>query len=232
MERGCKRMGAFWRVLGREVSLLLALLAWSGTVTFGQTHRWTFDDLKAGQLPDGWRIEATGQDRATADWQVEKDSSAPHGPGVLALEDTNHSQNRVFNLCWTDQVSFKEGEISVYLKAKTGVIDQGGGPIWRVQDRNNYYIARYNPLERNVSVYYVKDGQRVMLGYTGRLEASEGWHILKVIHRGDRIQVFLDGIMRIMVNGGNYIPVAGGVGLWTKADAATSFDDFTVAKQH
>jgi hypothetical protein len=134
----------------------------------------------------------------------------------------------VFNICWTNEVSFLEGEIAVFLKANSGKIDRGGGPIWRVQNRNNYYIARYNPLEENVSIYYVKDGKRVMLGYTGKIELKDTWHILKIIHKGNRITAFLDGDMKLMVNSGEHIAQQGGVGLWTKADAATSFDNFTV----
>ena len=189
---------------------------------------WDFDDVPENQLPKGWKVEATGQDSATAQWAVRVNDDAPLGSGVLQLTATNHAERGVFNICWTGDVSFDEGQIAVFLKANSGQIDQGGGPIWRVQDRNNYYIARYNPLEQNVSIYYVKAGRRVMLGYTGRIEVKEGWHILKISHRRDRIQAFLDGDMKLMVNAGDYIPKAGGVGLWTKADAATSFDNFTV----
>ena len=194
----------------------------------GGVRSWDFDHLQAGKLPEGWKVEATGQDKATATWQAAVDENAPLGPGVLELAATNHSESAVYNICWTNQVEFREGEIAVFLRARSGRIDQGGGPIWRVQDRNNYYIARYNPLEGNVSAYYVKDGKRVMLGYTGPIELANGWHILKISHRGDRIRAFIDGNLKLMVNAGDYIPQKGGVGLWTKADAATAFDNFTV----
>ncbi len=190
-----------------------------------------FDRLAAGSLPEGWKVEATGQDKATAKWQVAKDATAPLGPGVLELTATNHTERGVFNLCWTEGITFREGEIAVFVRARSGQTDQGGGPVWRVQDRNNYYIARYNPLEENVSIYYVKDGRRTMLGYSGRIELKNGWHLLKISHKGERIQAFIDGDMRLMVNGGAYIPDQGGVGLWTKADAATAFDSFTVVPQ-
>jgi hypothetical protein len=194
----------------------------------GATQSWDFDKVPEGSLPAGWKVEATGQDKATATWQVVKDARAPLGPGVLRLTATNHSQGGVFNICWTGEVSFFEGEIAVFLKANSGSIDQGGGPIWRVRGRNNYYIARYNPLEGNVSIYYVMDGRRVMLGYTGKIELKDTWHVLKISHRGSRIRAYIDGEMRLMVNSGEYIEQKGGVGLWTKADAATSFDNFTV----
>ena len=196
------------------------------------TRNWNFDDTKTGSLPEGWKVEATGQTQATAKWQVEKDANAPSAPNILRLVATNHTQRGVFNICWTKQVTFFEGEISVSLKANSGNIDQGGGIIWRVQDCNNYYISRYNPLEDNVSIYYVKDGKRVMLGYTGKLEHKDGWNEFKISHTGDRIDAFLNGDMKLRVNAGNYIPNPGGVGIWTKADAAASFDNFIVKPQN
>ncbi len=194
----------------------------------GGSRSWDFDDLAEGTLPPGWKVEATGQEEPTAQWQIVRDETAPLAPGVLELTATNHSERGVFNLCWTDAVAFHQGEIVVFLRARSGKIDQGGGPIWRVQDRNNYYIARCNPLEENVSIYYTKDGKRVMLGYSGRLDLTDGWHLLKISHRGDRIRAYLDSDMKLMVNAGDHIPLKGGVGLWTKADAATAFDNFTV----
>lgn len=192
------------------------------------TKSWNFDNVPEGSLPAGWKVEATGQDKATAEWQVMKDKNAPLGPGILKLVATNHTQRGVFNICWTDKVTFFEGEIAVFLKANSGNIDQGGGPIWRAQDRNNYYISRYNPLEENVSIYYVKDGKRVMLGYTGKIELKDTWHVLKIKHTGNRIRAYIDGEMKLTVNSGEHITKKGGVGLWTKADAETSFDNFTV----
>ncbi len=208
---------------------MVSLLALAGGT--GGVRSWDFDQVEPGSLPEGWKVEATGQEKATAKWQVTRDEETPLGPGVLELTATNHNERDVFNLCWTDAVQFGEGEIAVFLRARSGKIDQGGGPIWRVRDRNNYYIARYNPLEDNVSVYYVKDGKRTMLAYSGRIELPDGWHLLKISHRGDRIRVLLDGDMKLMVNAGDYIPGKGGVGLWTKADAATAFDNFTVVTQ-
>jgi hypothetical protein len=191
---------------------------------------WDFDAVPEGRLPADWQVEATGQDTPTADWHVTTDNTAPLGPGVLQLTATNHTQRGVFNLCWTDRLVFHEGRIAVFLRANSGTIDQGGGPIWRVKDRNNYYIARYNPLEQNVSIYYVKNGRRIMLAYSGRLELDDAWHLLAITHKGDRVRVYLDGKMMLMANAGNHLPEPGGIGLWTKADAATTFDDLTVIR--
>ncbi len=206
------------------MTIILSMLARQA----GGVRSLDFDQLAEGSLPRGWKVEATGQEKATAQWRVARDATAPLGPGVLELAATNHAERGVFNLCWTNDVSFQEGEMAVFVRARSGKIDQGGGPIWRVQDRNNYYIARYNPLEQNVSIYYVKEGRRVMLGYSGQIDLKDTWHLLKISHKGGRISAFLDGELRLMVNAGVYIPNQGGVGLWTKADAATAFDSFTV----
>ena len=210
----------------RGILIILSIMAICAVGN--STKSWNFDNVSQGSLPEGWKVEATGQKKATAEWKIVKDANAPSKPDVLCLTATNHTQRGVFNLCWTDKVTFLEGEISVSLKANTGNIDQGGGIIWRVQDCNNYYISRYNPLEDNVSIYYVKDGIRVMLGYTGKLEHKVGWHVFSIRHSSGRIDAFLDGDMKLRVNPGDYITKSGGVGLWTKADAATSFDNFTV----
>jgi hypothetical protein len=199
-------------------------------VPTADVRSWDFDDVPEGDLPSGWNVEATGQETPTARWHVTDDDNAPLGPGVLERAATNHTQRGVFNLCWTDAVSFREGRIAVFLRARSGHIDQGGGPIWRVQDRNNYYIARYNPLEENVSIYYVKDGRRIMLAYSGELDLDDAWHVLAITHKGDRIRAYVDGKMMLMANAGDYVPEPGGVGLWTKADAATAFDNFTVIR--
>jgi hypothetical protein len=205
------------------LAVLMVVIGQSGGV-----QTWDFDQIEVGKLPEGWKVEATGQKAATAKWQVQRDEGAPLGPGVLELTATNHSESGVFNLCWTSAVEFREGDIAVFLRARTGKIDQGGGVIWRVRDRDNYYISRYNPLEQNVGIYYVKDGKRTMLAYSGKLVLADGWHLFKVRHRGDRIQAFLDGDLKLMAHAGDHIPDAGGVGLWTKADAASTFDNFTV----
>ena len=210
--------------------LTAAMIALILTAPAANVTSWDFDNLPEGKLPPGWKVEATGQDTPTAQWHIATDNTAPLGPGVLRLAATNHTQRGVFNLCWTDRLTFHEGRIAVFLHANSGAIDQGGGPIWRVKDRNNYYIARYNPLERNVSIYYVKDGRRIMLAYSGKLELEDAWHVLAVTHKGDRIRAYLDGKMMLMANAANHIPNPGGIGLWTKADAATTFDNLTITQ--
>ena len=188
---------------------------------------WRFDDTAVGKLPECWKAEGTNQRGPVATWVVRADASAPSKRNVLALTDTKESSGGTFNLCWTDRVKFKDGVIEVKVKRETGREDQGGGPIWRVQNKNNYYIARWNPLEDNFRLYYVKDGRRVQLD-SARVKVDPAkWHTIRIDQKGDEIECYLDGKVLLKVQDRTF-PAAGGVGLWTKADAATWFDDLIV----
>ena len=193
----------------------------------GGTVSMTFDDVSVGKLPVGWKVEATRRRGSLATWQVVTDRTAPSGKQVLALTRTNHTSGRTFNLCWTDTVSFLDGEIKVRFKAVKGKEDQGGGVIWRVRDKDNYYIARFNPLEDNFRLYTVHAGVRKMLA-DAKIALSAGkWHTLRIVQQGNRFAGYLNG-KKLVEGTDNLFAKAGGVGLWTKADAVTSFDDFSV----
>jgi len=187
-----------------------------------------FDGIAAGRLPTGWKVDATNPRGALAVWKVAADPSAPSPPNVLEALPRPDNFGGTYNLCWTDSTPFLDGEIEVRLRANTGHEDQGGGPVWRVQDGNNYYIARYNPLEHNFRVYTVRDGARRMLDSASRIRIPAGqWFTIRIVQKGDHIQCFLDGKKLLDVHDTTFTR-PGGVGLWTKADAATSFDDVTV----
>ena len=190
--------------------------------------RWTFDDIPAGLLPTGWTVEATNPSGDLAEWTVKAGAGAGR---VLAIEAIHDASNRVFNLCWTRGAAFKDGTLSVRVRADSGAVDQGGGPVWRVRDAKNYYLARYNPLERNFRLYCVKDGVRTQLADAGGLPIPAGtWFTVKVIQQGDAIACELDG-KRLLEATDATFPGPGGVGVWSKADAVTSFDDLSVTPE-
>ena len=176
---------------------------------------------------DGWRAGSTGGTGEQATWQRRADGAAVSPPNVLSLTSINHGSEARFNLYWTDGQTFENGILSVAVRGDDGVIDQGGGPIWRVQDDDNYYVCRFNPLEANYRVYVVEAGVRRQLA-TALVDVSAGkWHRIEVEHTGDHIVCWLDGRRLLDVHDAT-IAAAGGVGLWTKADARTSFDDFLI----
>lgn len=189
-----------------------------------------FDKDAKGKLPDGWKAEGTNQKGPVATWEIAEDKTAPSGSNVLSLSKTNHDSSGTFNICWTDRVKFTDGSIEVKFRANTGKDDQGGGLIWRVKDKDNYMVARMNPLEDNFRVYYVKDGSRHQIESSKVVMKAGEWHTMKIEQHGDHIVCSIDGktYMDVKDDHSSAWGGTGGVGLWTKADATSSFDDFTV----
>jgi hypothetical protein len=214
--------------------MVLVMVAGSGwadptasTAAMTESVSLDFDDVPSGEIPSGWKIEATNPKGPLATWQVIEDSTAPSGAKALALTSPNHTFGGAFNLCWTPTISFLDGTIEVGFKANTGEEDQGGGVIWRAQDQDNYYIARFNPLEDNFRIYSVRDGARKTLASVRIALPAGQWHTLKIVQNGNHFEGYLNG-KKLLEGTNDLFKKAGGVGLWTKADAVTSFDDFTV----
>ncbi len=192
-----------------------------------KTVFWNFDTVPLANLPAGWRVQATNLKGIVSVWQVIRDESAPSGNQVLAMINPNHASGNTFNICWTDSVSFRDGEIRVRFKAVKGAEDQGGGVMWRVRDKDNYYIARFNPLENNFRLYYVRGGQRKTLAGTRVVLPAGQWYSMRIVQHGNHFEGYLNG-KKFLDGADSTFSGAGGVGLWTKADAVTSFDDLTV----
>jgi hypothetical protein len=193
----------------------LILLVIQDPLAFAQGHSWNFDDDALGRNAPGF-TDATGQ------WRVAEDASAPSGSHVLAQESANAGS--VFNVVFVDDTSFEDVDVSVRLRGVAGREDQGGGVVWRAQDVRNYYVARYNPLEDNFRVYSVKDGVRRMLRSVSVELDHDAWHTVRATMRGDHIECYLDGTRSMDTDDGTF-STGGMIGLWTKADAQTHFDD-------
>ena len=177
-----------------------------------------FDSEKVGELPSGWTAGVTG--RGIARWTVEEDTSAPSNPHIL-----KQSGQGDFPWCILRNSAVTDGVVEVKFKPLSGKQDQAGGLVWRWKDANNYYVARANALENNVSLYYTQDGRRNTIKYVDAPVAKNQWHTLRVEFTGRRIGVALDGRQYIQVDD-DRIGGPGAVGVWTKADSTTAFDDF------
>ncbi len=191
---------------------------------------WNFEDVQIGKLPKGWTVDETHRSKKLPTWEVLEDKTAPSKNHTLTL---SHINSRTFfggnfNLCFTKDVDFLDGEISVMFRANSGKTDQGGGIMWRVKDRDNYYVARFNPLEDNFRFYSVKKGVRSELK-SANIKLSQGWHKMTIVQKEKHFEGYLDG-EKLLESDDDTFTKSGGVGLWTKADAATSFDDFNVTK--
>jgi hypothetical protein len=177
-----------------------------------------FDQYKPGAAPAGWTTGVTG--RGESRWSIESDPSAASKPNVL-------KQSGIGDFPWAVKKDTKlaDGYVEVKFKALSGKRDQAGGVVWRWKDGDNYYVARANALENNVSLYYTEKGKRNTLKYVDAPVALNAWHVLRVEFRDKRIRVLLNGKQYIFMEDAR-ISGDGAVGLWTKADSVTLFDDF------
>jgi hypothetical protein len=180
----------------------------------------SFKDAKVGELPKGWTAAKTGKGEGSV-WKIVEDESSPDGGKALAQVSAD-GPNALFNLCVAGEPKLADVDLTISFKAVAGKADQGGGPVWRYQDANNYYVCRMNPLEDNFRVYKVVSGKRTQLG-TADVEAAAGkWHTIRIVHKGDRIQCHLNGKLLLDVKDTTFKD-AGQIGLWSKADAQTRF---------
>jgi hypothetical protein len=178
-----------------------------------------FDDLTPGVPPPGWTCTKTGT--GSPKWTVEKDDTAPSKPNVL-----KQSGQATYPVCIKDDTSLKDGFVEVKFKPISGKEDQAGGLVWRAKDANNYYIARANALEDNVTIYHTINGRRNEKKRTNTKVASNVWHTLRVDFQDNHFTVTFDG-KKVIEWDDNTFKDAGKVGVWTKADSVTLFDDFT-----
>jgi hypothetical protein len=143
-----------------------------------------FDATPPAALPTGWIAGVTG--KGSPKWAVEPDTTAPSKPNVL-----RQSGHGTFPWCVMRSAAMENGFVEVKFKPLAGRQDQAGGVVWRWKDGDNYYVARANALEDNVSLYYTEGGSRKTIKYVDA-----------------------------------HIAGPGAVGVWTKADSVTLFDDF------
>ena len=186
---------------------------------FASAETVNFDDMKTGTAPAGWTATQTGS--GSAKWSVEKDESAPSKPNVL-----KQSGAATFPVCIKNDTNLKDGFVEAKFKPVAGKEDQASGVIWRVQDANNYYVARANALEDNVTIYHTINGKRVAFKNINTKVMSGVWHTLRVDFEGNKFSVTFDG-NKVIEATDQSLPNAGKVGVWTKADSVTLFDDFS-----
>jgi hypothetical protein len=210
------------------VALLAALLPLPGphSVCAGdEGTTWNFESDEVNTPPAGFSFGRTGKG-SEGRWIVRAAKDTPSGGKVLAQVDADSTDYR-FPVAVADAPSLKDLRLSVKCRAITGTVDRACGLVFRYQDENNYYVTRANALEDSVNLYYVKDGRRKQFaGWKGKVTA-QAWHELSVAAKGDHFQVSFDG-KKILEGTDSTFSQAGRVGVWTKADSVTEFDDLVV----
>lgn len=194
----------------------------------------TFDEAAVGVTPLGFRSGLTGGGPAV-DWRVVEVDDAPSGDHVVAQLSAD-STSRRYPLLVLDGFEARDVDLEVRFKTISGEVDASGGLAFRYSDDGNYYVVRANALEGNVVAYKTEDGTRRNIGVKGQ-EGAYGvevnvphreWNSLRVIAKGSTFEIFLNGRKLFEVENHTF-QGAGKVGLWTKADAVTQFDDLRVA---
>jgi Tfp pilus assembly protein FimT len=196
--------------------LTVTLLAFVGQ---SASEAVNFDKAETGKPPAGWTAGQTGSGHAQ--WTVVPDDTAPSKPNVL-----KQSGQATYPVCLKDTPSIKDGFVEVKFEPISGREDQAGGLVWRANDLNNYYIARANALENNVTIYHTINGRRTEKKRTRMQVASNQWHTLRVDFQGNHFTVTFDGQRAIEWDDDTFKD-AGRIGVWTKADSVTLFDDFS-----
>jgi len=181
-----------------------------------------FENYEIDKLPNGFTQTATGKSQ-TLNWKVVNDN----GNKVAAQLAKNKGE--YFNLLVLDKPGYQNFTMSVKIKAVAGAEDRGGGLVWRYIDNNNYYIARCNPLEKNFRFYHVVNGNRKQLkSVKTDIGTSGEWFTMTIEMNGNKISCSLNGNKMIEATDDTYTK-AGRVGLWSKADAQSYFDDLTIS---
>jgi hypothetical protein len=198
-----------------RIGLVTAALA---LVAQGQDQTVNFDNAPTGTAPSGWTATKTGT--GNAKWTVEKNDTAPTKPNVL-----KQSGVATYPVAFKDDTNIRDGFVEVKFKPVSGKEDQAGGVVWRLKDADDYYIARANALENNVTIYDTVNGRRTERKRANMTVASNTWHTLRVDFQGSHFAVTFDGKKAIEWDDEKFKD-AGKVGVWTKADSLTLFDDF------
>jgi hypothetical protein len=207
-----------------RLSLLLPMIAMAGAFVAGSAPAYsqtlTFAGEQPGALPKTFETALTGQGQAGR-WEVIEDATAGDGRALAQL-NSDPTDYR-FPLAIYTSTSATNVEITARFKPVSGKVDEAGGVVVRWSDNNNYYVARANALEDNVSFYRVIAGRRQELAGANIRVTPREWHTLTLRAEGDRFAITYDG-KSLYTTTDKTFPAAGKVGLWTKADSITHFD--------
>ncbi len=190
-----------------------------------QSRTWDFEMNPVDKAPNDFSFGRTGSGRMGR-WVVRTEEDAPSGTHVLAQIDTDATDFR-FPMAVAEQPILADVRLSVRCKPEAGKVDRACGLVVRYQDENNYYLTRANALEQNVQFYKVVDGQRQQLASWHGPVASGAWQQLQIQADGEHFVISWDG-QQVMEVADQTFREAGKVGVWTKADSVTAFDDLTV----
>lgn len=163
---------------------------------------------------EDWRV-------VSGRWGVEIMPGAPSGRRVLV----QRAVESPFNVIVAPPGPFTDVDASVRFKPISGREDASGGIVFRFSE-GRYYVVRANALEDNFRLYYYDRGRHQLATARVRPPETGRWHAIRIVAVGDRIQGYLNGELLIDHRDSRFR--SGRVGLWTKADSVTAFDDLLI----
>ena len=213
-------------------TLRFGLLMAVGVIAMAQaqTRKVDFNQDTVGQPPKGFEFSYTAGVGKPGRWAVQAEGTNK----FLAQTDPDSTRLR-FPLAVLAEVMAADVDLSVRFRPISGRVDQAAGLVWRYENQDNYYIVRANALEDNVVLYKVQDGKRTDLPVKGegrtygkKSDVPSGqWSTLRIVAKGRLFEVYFNGSKLYEVEDGTFSK-PGKVGVWTKADSVTQFDDLTV----
>jgi hypothetical protein len=154
-------------------------------------------------------------------WTVEDSPKAASGKRVLVQRATKNE----FNVIVAPPGPYTDLDVSMKFKPISGREDASGGIVFRFTD-GKYYVVRANALEDNVRLYYYDRGRRQLASARVKAPTLGQWHTVRVVAIGDHVQAWLNGTLYLDHRDSRFR--SGRVGLWTKADSITAFDDVVI----
>jgi hypothetical protein len=206
------------------LSLVLAACASPEGRAPAQAVTVDFESCEVGKAPPGFTTALTGGGGPIA-WVVREDAKAPSGKKVVVQESSDDTSYR-FPLCVYDNFAARDVAVEVKFKAISGKVDQAAGVVLRYTPEN-YYIARANPLEDNVNIFKTVNGKRTIVAEAAIKVSAGEWHSLGFKAKGPHLTVSLDGKV-VLEKDDSTLGETGQVGLWTKADSVSAFDDLKI----
>jgi hypothetical protein len=194
------------------------------------TRKIDFSEDTVGQPPKGFEFGLTAKVGAPGKWLVEAEGANKY----LAQTDAD-STNARFPVAVLADFRAADLDLSVRFRPVSGRVDQAAGIVWRFQNQDSYYIVRANARENNVVLYKVENGKRTDLPLKGEgrtygkkapVPAAQ-WSTLRVVATGPLFEVYFNGAKLYEVEDKTFTQ-PGKLGVWTKADSVTHFDDLTV----
>lgn len=202
--------------------LTVAIPAVSLIIFSSDTVRF-FDDEPAGRPPSGFSFRVT-RNASPAKWLVQREAAN----GFLAHVGEPSAKAR-FSLALVDDPAAGADWVSVRARMAGG---HGAlGLLWKVQDADNYYLAKLDLARQDIGLYRVVRGNRVRIEGEDDLELDpSAWHTLKVVQEGDSIRVYLGGI-RVLRARDRTFEKPGAAGVWCTGDAVAHFDDVKIGRE-